>query len=69
MFSDGYIDQFGGETGRKFLKRNFQRLLKHIASQELPLQQEGEILEETLEQWRGGVHPQIDDVLILGIKI
>jgi len=69
MFSDGYIDQFGGESGRKFLKKNFQRLLLHIANQDLPMQTESEILEETLDQWRGEKHPQIDDVLIVGVKI
>ena len=69
MFSDGFIDQFGGESGRKFLKKNFQRLLLHIANQNLPMQTESEILEETLDQWRGEKHPQIDDVLIVGVKI
>lgn len=69
MFSDGFIDQFGGPSGRKFLKNNFQRLLLHIAKQNLPMQTESEILEETLEQWRGDIHPQIDDILILGLKI
>ena len=41
----------------------------HIANQNLPMQTESEILEETLDQWRGEKHPQIDDVLIVGVKI
>ncbi|NJO89795.1 MAG: serine/threonine-protein phosphatase [Chloroflexia bacterium] len=69
MFSDGFIDQFGGESGRKFLKKNFQRLLLHVSMQNLPMQKESEILEQTLDEWRGKQHPQIDDVLILGLKI
>ena len=32
MFSDGYIDQFGGEDGRKFLSKNFKNLLLKISS-------------------------------------
>lgn len=69
LFSDGFIDQFGGESGRKFLKKNFQRLLLHMSKQDLPLDMESKILEDALDQWRGGKHPQIDDILILGLKI
>lgn len=68
MFSDGFIDQFGEKSGRKFLNNNFQRLLLHISSQNLGMDDEKEILEETLETWKGNI-PQIDDILILGIKI
>jgi len=69
MFSDGFVDQFGGVSGRKFLKNNFQRLLVHISNQNLTMLEEQEILEETLAQWKGAEHPQIDDILILGLKI
>ncbi len=69
LFSDGFIDQFGGNSGRKFLKKNFQRLLLHLAAQNLSMETEKELLNETFEQWRGKTHPQVDDVLILGIKI
>jgi serine phosphatase RsbU (regulator of sigma subunit) len=68
MFSDGYIDQFGGEVGRKFLKRNFQRLLLYVAEKNLDMEQEKEVLEEAFEHWKGD-HPQIDDILVMGIKI
>ncbi|MFN8256713.1 MAG: hypothetical protein U0W24_13545, partial [Bacteroidales bacterium] len=60
--------QFGEKSGRKFLNNNFQRLLLHISSQNLGMDDEKEILEETLETWKGNI-PQIDDILILGIKI
>lgn len=69
MFSDGYIDQFGGEKGRKFLKKNFQRLLLHLANQDFDMEQEKQILDETFQSWKGEKHPQIDDVLVLGLKI
>ena len=69
LFSDGFIDQFGGNSGRKFLKKNFQRLLSHVAAQNLPMETEKELLNETFEMWRGEKHPQVDDVLILGLKI
>ena len=69
MFSDGYIDQFGGDIGRKFLKRNFQRLLQYISEQNMEMEDEKAILEEAFQHWKGTKHPQIDDILVLGIKI
>jgi serine phosphatase RsbU (regulator of sigma subunit) len=69
MFSDGFIDQFGGDAGRKFLKRNFQRLLLFISEKNLNMEEEKEILEEAFQQWKGDKHPQIDDILVLGIRI
>ena len=68
MFSDGFSDQFGEQTGRKFLKSNFQQLLVIMSKQDLSMQEEQEILEDAHNQWKGSV-PQIDDILILGLKI
>ncbi len=66
LFSDGFIDQFGGEFGRKFLSRNFKSLLIEIYH--LPLQEQSNILEKILESWKGEFD-QIDDILIVGLKI
>ncbi len=65
LFSDGYIDQFGGPHGRKFLKRNFKRLLLEV--QDYPMNKQKEILEKTLIEWMGSA-PQIDDILVMGIR-
>jgi hypothetical protein len=65
MFSDGYIDQFGGGHGRKFMKKNFKRLLLDI--QDFPMNRQKEILEKTLRDWMGNT-PQIDDILVMGIR-
>ncbi|MDX9929225.1 MAG: SpoIIE family protein phosphatase [Bacteroidales bacterium] len=64
LFSDGYVDQFGS-NGKKFMKRNFKKLLLDI--QEFPMKKQKEILEETLKQWMGDT-PQIDDILVLGLR-
>lgn len=69
MFSDGFIDQFGGKRGRKFLKKNFQRLLIHIAKENLPMEEEKEILSIALHEWIGKKYKQVDDILVLGMKI
>jgi serine phosphatase RsbU (regulator of sigma subunit) len=65
LFSDGYIDQFGGTNGRKFMKKNFKRLILEI--QDYPMKKQKEILEERLKVWMGQM-PQIDDILGMGIR-
>ncbi|MDY0200281.1 MAG: two-component regulator propeller domain-containing protein [Tenuifilaceae bacterium] len=67
IFSDGYIDQFGGENGRKFLKKNFKTLLLDIHTHSFSEQKE--ILDVTLEKWKGQKYHQIDDILVIGFKI
>lgn len=65
MFTDGYIDQFNGVTGKKFMKKNFKKLILDI--QDYPMSRQKEILEERLKSWMGS-SPQIDDILVVGLK-
>ena len=65
MFSDGYIDQFGGPEGRKFMKKNFKRLILDIQDQPMSVQKE--MLENNLNAWIGPGH-QIDDILVMGFR-
>lgn len=65
LFTDGYIDQFNGVTGKKFMKKNFRKLLLDI--QDYPMSKQKEILEERLMSWMGS-SPQVDDILVLGMK-
>lgn len=66
MFTDGYVDQFGGELGRKFLIKNFRKLLTSIAH--LSMEEQRIVLKDTLLNWKKG-YPQVDDILVVGIKI
>jgi len=66
MASDGYIDQFGGNNKKKFLRKNFEILLKKIHKESIKEQKA--ILDNTIEQWRGNT-PQIDDILVFGVQI
>lgn len=65
LFSDGYLDQFGGPDGRKFMKKNFKKLILNIQS--YPMTRQKEILEKNIKAWMGQ-SPQIDDILVLGIR-
>lgn len=65
-FTDGYVDQFGGEKGKKFLKKRFRELLLEIHA--LPMEQQEQKLHETLVTWKKG-HEQVDDILVIGIRV
>jgi len=66
IFSDGYIDQFGGIDGKKYKSRNFKNLLLSI--QDKSMIEQKEILEDKLVEWRGKIE-QIDDVLVAGFRL
>ncbi len=66
LFSDGYIDQFGGPNGRKFMKKNFKKFILEI--QDHSMTEQRDLLEKNLTEWRG-LSPQIDDILVMGIRI
>lgn len=63
IFSDGYADQFGGEDGRKFRKKNMKDLLLSI--QDVPMKDQGTKLEEYINDWMKN-HDQIDDMVFIG---
>jgi serine phosphatase RsbU (regulator of sigma subunit)/tetratricopeptide (TPR) repeat protein len=65
LFSDGYIDQFGGAKGKKLKQSGFKKKLYEIA--ELPLENQLTILENYFEDWKGDFD-QIDDVTVLAVK-
>lgn len=66
LFSDGYADQFGGSDGRKFMAKNLKSLFIEIAT--LPIEKQKEVLNERFLQWKSD-HEQVDDVVVLGVKI
>ena len=66
MFSDGFVDQFGGEDKKRFMNNTFRELLLKIANN--PMVDQKEIIENTFDFWKGDTE-QIDDVVIVGIKI
>jgi serine phosphatase RsbU (regulator of sigma subunit)/tetratricopeptide (TPR) repeat protein len=66
IFSDGYVDQFGGEKGKKFKSIAFRELLLSI--QDKAMEEQKTIIDESFESWRGDLE-QIDDVCVIGVKI
>ncbi len=65
LFSDGYQDQFGGKSSRKFLRSRLIKLFEEI--HHLPMQKQKKVIEQKFEKWKEN-HRQVDDVLIIGFK-
>jgi len=65
IFSDGYVDQYGGKKRKKFKSRKLMRLL--LSLQDASMDMQKKLLEDAFERWRGS-HEQIDDVCAFGLR-
>ena len=66
IFSDGYVDQFGGEKGKKYKSRTLKSYLLSIQKTEMSKQRE--LLDSNFEKWKG-TEEQIDDICMIGVRI
>ncbi len=66
MFSDGYQDQFGEKSRKKFGRSRIRDLLLEIYQK--PFEEQKRMLCRTLSEWQGN-EDRIDDVLVVGFKI
>lgn len=66
IFTDGYADQFGGDTGKKFMSKNLKDLLVSISH--LTCKEQEEKIATAFMDWKK-TYEQVDDVLLIGIKI
>lgn len=65
IFSDGFVDQFGGPSHKKFLSKNFKKLLAEL--QGFSMIEQARKLDEVFEDWKSDV-TQLDDVCVIGIR-
>ena len=65
LFSDGYVDQFGGSENKKFMYRRFRYLLMTI--HKFSVEDQKSILEENIKTWIGK-NVQVDDMMVIGFK-
>ncbi len=66
IFSDGFADQFGGPRNKKYMYKPFRKLLLDI--QDKSVDEQKIIINNELIKWKGN-NEQIDDILVIGIKI
>ena len=65
IFSDGYLDQFGGERGKKFKSVHFKKLLLSI--QEQSIDEQYAVIKNSFQEWKQGIE-QLDDVCVIGFR-
>jgi serine phosphatase RsbU (regulator of sigma subunit)/CheY-like chemotaxis protein len=66
IFSDGYVDQFGGKYGKKLMTKKFKEILLEIRDKSMA--EQGMYLETFIEDWKAGTE-QVDDILVIGVRL
>jgi serine phosphatase RsbU (regulator of sigma subunit) len=66
MTSDGYPDQFGGQDGKKFMTKNFKKLILSI--KDLGIREQESTVRNVINQWKEG-YEQVDDLLVIAFKL
>jgi len=66
LCSDGYQDQFGGPSNKKFMKKRMRELFLTISQKSG--QEQLAVIKNSYTEWLGEER-QIDDVLVLGLRL
>ena len=66
LFSDGFPDQFGGTDGKKMKVARLKKLIEQVS--DMPMAEQQSALNKFYDDWRG-TYEQVDDILLMGIKI
>lgn len=66
MLSDGYIDQIGGMSNTKFMRQPFVDMLKELFT--MGTSEQKALIEKRFDEWKSQ-YRQIDDVLIIGVRL
>lgn len=66
LFTDGYVDQFGGEHSKKLKHKRFRDILSTGSS--LSMADQRSEISKKFKTWKG-YQEQIDDILIIGVKV
>jgi serine phosphatase RsbU (regulator of sigma subunit) len=65
IFSDGYVDQFGGTEDKKYMYRRFKYLLTRV--HHFSMTDQKSILDEEIRAWMGN-NTQVDDIMVIGFR-
>ena len=66
LFTDGIVDQFGGDKNKKFLGKRLKSLISEISNRSSKMQQRS--IQEAMSNWMEGCD-QVDDMLLIGVKL
>ncbi len=66
MFTDGFVDQFGGPKGKKMKYKILKETI--LKNCNLPMNEQKQVLQKCFMDWKANFE-QVDDVLVVGIKV
>jgi serine phosphatase RsbU (regulator of sigma subunit) len=66
IFSDGIVDQFGGQKNKKFLTKRLKQVL--FDAQMYDMEEQKKIIQKSIIDWKGK-NQQIDDILLVGVQV
>lgn len=66
LFTDGCVDQFGGNFGKKFKYKNLLALFLSI--QKEGMKEQKRLIKDAIASWKGA-NEQVDDMLVMGLRI
>jgi serine phosphatase RsbU (regulator of sigma subunit) len=66
LFSDVYVDQFGGNENKKLMHKRFSDIILENSQLQMKLQHYN--FELFFENWKGN-REQVDDILLIGLRI
>lgn len=66
LYTDGFADQFGGTTGKKFMSKKLKELIVDVS--DLPMKEQKEQFNDVFVKWQGSLE-QVDDVTLIGIRV
>ena len=66
LFTDGYADQFGGPKEKKFKYKQLQEII--LSNRHKTMDEQQDALQNAVEAWQGKLD-QIDDILVMGIRL
>ncbi|MEL6535198.1 MAG: tetratricopeptide repeat protein, partial [Bacteroidota bacterium] len=66
LYSDGFTDQFGSKTDKKYMHRRFREFLGTL--QTLDLNQQLKHMGQEIDDWQGKYQEQTDDMLVVGFR-
>ncbi len=65
LSSDGFVDQFGGPKGKKYMRKQFREMLSSEHTKSMSDQRDA--LNQSFQNWKGNLE-QVDDVLVMGLE-
>ncbi len=66
LYTDGFPSQFGGPNDKKLMQKGFRNLL--MENHHYTMSEQGDIYSNYFDVWKG-INDQIDDVLVIGIRL